>query len=347
MADRSFTIRDIADLVGARVRGDQDRRIESVASLDQAGPTDLTFASSDKFVSRLSASRAGAAIVAREVEDAAMPLLLVDNVEAAVAEVLGAFACPEDLPPVGVDATARIAPGTTVADDAHVGPGVVIGAGAKIAAKVVLCANVAVGDGVSIGEGSVLQESAVVRNGCVLGRRVRIGPNSVIGADGFGYYTDKGAHHKIPHIGNVVIEDDVEIGACSCVDRAKFGSTLVGAGTKIDNLVQVAHNVQIGRGCFLCGHVGVAGSVKLGDYVAAGGHAGFRDNVEVGDRVQCSAFAAVASDVPDGQRVVGIPARPATTFFRELKALEQLPGLLKRVRALERKQDAGEPSKDD
>jgi len=121
----------------------------------------------------------------------------------------------------------------------------------------------------------------------------------------------------------------------------------VGAGTKIDNLVQVAHNVRIGRGCFLCGHVGVAGSVRLGNYVAAGGHAGFRDNIEVGDQVQCSAFAAVASDVPDGQRVAGIPAKPATNTFREMKALEQLPDLLKRVQALEKKQDAGEPTKDD
>jgi UDP-3-O-[3-hydroxymyristoyl] glucosamine N-acyltransferase len=157
----------------------------------------------------------------------------------------------------------------------------------------------------------------------------------VIGADGFGYYTDQGVHHKIPHIGDVVIEDDVEIGAGSCVDRAKFGSTVIGAGTKIDNMVQIAHNVQIGRGCILCAQVGIAGSAKLGDYVVAGGHAGIRDTVTIGDQVRCAAFAAIASDIPAGEVIAGIPAHNARQTFRELRALERLPELIKKVRAIE------------
>jgi len=200
---------------------------------------------------------------------------------------------------------------------------------------VVIHANVCIAGDVTIGSDSTLQHGAVVLDRCVIGCRVIVGPNSVIGADGFGYYTDQGVHHKIPHIGNVIIEDDVEIGACSCVDRAKFGSTIIGAGTKIDNLVQVAHNVQVGKGCFLCAQVGIAGSAKLGDGVAAGGHAGVRDNVTIGNQVRCSAFAAVASDVPDGAVIAGIPAHDAKQTFRELRALQRLPELLKKVRAIE------------
>jgi len=264
-----------------------------------------------------------------------MCLLVFENVEAAVAKVLGDLAEERDRPQTGVDESARVSPQAELADDVAVGLGVTIGPGTRIGAGTVIHANVCISAGVSIGANTTLLAGAVILDRCVIGSGVIVGPNSVIGADGFGYFTQQGVHHKIPHIGNVVIEDDVEIGACSCVDRAKFGSTVIGAGTKIDNLVQVAHNVQVGKGCILCAQVGVAGSAKLGAYVVAGGHAGFRDNVTIGDQVRCSAFAAVASDVPDGAVVAGIPAHDARQTFRELRALERLPELLKKVRAIE------------
>jgi len=335
MSEETLTVRDIAELLDAEVHGSDKGRITSVAALDQAGPEDLTFAVDKRHASGLVTSQAGAAIVNELPNDAPMPLLVVDNVERAVAKVLGALARDYISPPVGVDASARVSPQAQLADDVTVGPGATIGPGAEIACGVVIGANVCIAGEVTIGRGSILQHGAVVLDRCVIGCRVIIGPNSVIGADGFGYYTDRGVHYKIPHIGDVIIEDDVEIGACSCVDRAKFGSTVIGEGTKIDNLVQVAHNVQVGKGCFLCAQVGIAGSAKLGDYVAAGGHAGVRDNVTVGSQVQCSAFAAVASDVPDGSVVAGIPAHDAKRTFRELRALERLPELIKKVRAIE------------
>ena len=346
MSEKTLTVRDIGELLGAEVHGPREGRITSVAALDQAGPADLTFAVDKRFASRLVASQAGCAIVSELVSDAPMPLLVVDNVERGVAKVLGALAADYSGGPAGVDASARVSPQAELADDVAVGPGATIGPGTKIASGVVIHANVCIAGDVTIGPGSTLQQGAVVLDRCVIGCRVIVGPNSVIGADGFGYYTDQGVHHKIPHIGNVIIEDDVEIGACSCVDRAKFGSTIIGAGTKIDNLVQIAHNVQVGKGCFLCAQVGIAGSTKLGDYVAVGGHVGVRDNVTIGNQVQCAAYAAIASDIPDGAVIAGVPAHDAKHALRELQALQRLPELIKKVRAIETRLESLVQTKD-
>ncbi|HUS48180.1 MAG TPA: UDP-3-O-(3-hydroxymyristoyl)glucosamine N-acyltransferase, partial [Phycisphaerae bacterium] len=324
-----MTARELAELVGGTVEGDESVEIRSIASVDCAVGGDLTFAADAKHAAALAGSKAAAAIVGPGAIKAPMTLIRVGNVQAAVAKFLGRLMRGEDLPSAGVHETAIVAADAEVASGAAVGPGVVVGSGAKIGSRAILCANVVIGARAVIGDETVLAEGVVIKADCIIGRRVRIGPNSVIGAAGFGFYFADGAHHRIPHAGNVVIEDDVEIGSCSCVDRAKFGSTRVGSGTKIDNLVQVAHNVQIGRGCILVGQSGVAGSAKLGNYVVAGGHSGIRDNVTLGDGVQCSAFAAVASDVGDGEVVAGIPAGPAKEQFRIIKACERVPELLK------------------
>ena len=341
-----LTARKIAELLGGRLEGDGSVRLEGIAPLDEACPAELTFAEDEKRAKRLPQSKAAAAIVAKVPESAAIPLIRVENVKAAVAKLLGEVGPAEDLPPVGVDGSAVVSPDAEVAGDAAIGPGAVIGAGAKVGAGSALCANVTIGRNVRIGSGAVLCEGVVVRYGCRIGNRVRIGPNSVIGYDGFGYYTEDGVHHKVPHVGDVIVEDDVEIGACSCVDRAKFGSTVIGAGTKIDNLVQVAHNVQVGRGCLLVGQCGIAGSAKLGKHVVIGGNAGIRDNVTLGEGVQCSAFAAVASDVPDGEIVAGIPAGPARETMRVIQATNKLPELIKKVRNMESRLKDLESAKD-
>lgn len=346
MAKFPMTVRAVADLLGAAVEGDDSVVVESLAALDAAGPGELTFATDERRAARLAQSQAGAAIVSTQPPSAAVPLIRVENVAAAVAGLLGHLAEPEDLPPPGRHESALVAADADLAEDAAVGPNVVIRRGVKVGRGSALCANVFLGAGAQVGCACVLAEGVVVRAGVRIGDRVRVGPNSVIGYDGFGYYTEGGVHHRFSHTGNVVIEDDVELGACVCVDRAKFGSTRIGAGTKIDNLVQVAHNVQIGRGCLLAGQCGVAGSARLGNYVALGGNAGVRDNVTLGDGVQCSAFAAVASNVPDGQAVMGIPARPAREALRALQVAPKLPDLIKRVKALEARLSALESAKD-
>jgi len=346
MPAKTMTVQEIADLVGGTVEGDASRRIEGIASVDSAGPSKLTFAADQKRAAQLAASQAGAAIVGKAPVAAAMPLIRVDNVQAAMAKLLGELAGSEDLPPAGVHPSAVVAPDAQIGPGVAIGPGAVVGARASIGAGGVLCAHACVGADAVVGEKTILFEGAVVRYGCVVGRRVRIGPNTVIGYDGFGYYTEHGVHHKIPHIGNVVIEDDVEFGACSCVDRGKFDSTRVGAGTKVDNLVQIAHNVQVGRGCILVGQCGIAGSARLGDYVVLGGGTGVRDNVTLGDGVQCAAHSAIAADVADGEVVAGTPAGPAKEVLRMLLASKKLPDLLKRVAQLQARLEALESSKD-
>lgn len=344
--DKPLTVREVARLVDGTVEGDGSVSVAGVASIASAGPGEITFAADGRHAADLGDSSAGAAIVGESPATAPMPLIRVGSVEAAVAKLLDHLADPEDTPPVGRDASAVVAVDAEIAADAAVGAGVTVGPRASVGAGTVLCANVSVGAGARIGANCMLAEGVVVRANCRLGDRVRIGPNSVIGWDGFGYYFADGVHHKITHAGNVVIEDDVEIGACSCVDRAKFGSTRIGAGTKIDNLVQVAHNVRIGRGCILVGQCGIAGSAALGDFVVIGGNAGIRDNISLGDGVQCSAFAAVASDIPDGEIVAGTPARPYREALRIAQASAKLPQLLKRVKDIEKRLSALEPPED-
>lgn len=346
MKKLQLTVRTVAQWVGGRVEGDDSLALGSIAPVESAEPGDLTFAADDKRVARLAESRASAAIVGGEAGKAPMTLIRVADVQQAVTKLLGHLAGPEDLPAPGRHPTAVIAPDARVADDAAVGPHVVIGCDARIGAGCALCAGAYVGPGVEIGERTVLGPNVVIKDGCRIGKGVRIGPNSVIGQDGFGYHTSGGVHHRVPHIGTVVIEDDVELGACVCVDRAKFGATRIGAGTKIDNLVQIAHNVHVGRGCLFAAMVGIAGSAALGDYVVLGGHSGVRDNVDVGSGVQASAFAAIAGDVKDGQAVGGIPAGPAREQKRVVLAMLKLPDLLKRVRELEARLKALESAKD-
>ena len=337
------TAGQIADWISGQVVGDAGVTIEGFASFDEAAPGDLTFAIDEKRLERIGDCQAAAIIVPADAEvTASATLIRIEQIDVAIAELLARFAPPEDLPPVGVHATAVIDPSAEVASDVAIGPHVVVGAGSTIGAGSVLAANVVVGRNVTLGANCILFPGVVVASECEVGDRVRIGPNSTVGQDGFGYVTVDGAHRRLEHIGNVIIEDDVDLGACTCIDRAKFGSTRIGRGAKIDNLVQIAHNVQVGAGSLIASQVGVAGSTKLGQYVVLGGHTGVRDNITVGDGVQVAAYAAVANHVEAGEKMGGIPARPAG-IFRRIKAGEaKLPELIKRVKALEAKLKSSE-----
>ncbi len=337
MFPNPITTSQLAGMIGAEVQGDGDVVLQSVAALDKAGPGDLTFAIGPKHVKQLEKISPAAAIVPDDAKlDVDFPLIRVPDVPMTLGMLLGMLSEPEDLPAPGVHPTAYVAESTSLGKGVCVGPQAVIGEKAMIGDNTAIAAGAKIGRGVKIGVDGVIAEGVVIRYGCKLGNRVRIGSNTVIGYDGYGYHFADGVHHKVPHAGNVVIEDDVEIGACTCVDRAKWGSTLIGQGAKVDNLVQIAHNVEIGPGCLVVAQVGIAGSAKLGSFVVVGGQAGIRDNIELGDGVQVSAAAHLMKSAEPGETLVGTPARDARRFFREVSSVEKLPDLIRQVREMKK-----------
>ncbi len=341
------TLETLAKLVGGEVRGNATKRIAGVAPLQVAGPDELSWASDARQRSKLAGSSAGAVLVSDRFGQTPQPAIVCRNVDHALAQILATFAAPIPGPPVGVDAAAQVDPTAVLGAGVAIGPNVVIGADARIGDDSVLDAGVYIGPGVAIGGQCRLWPNVVVRERCVLGNRVTIHANSVIGADGFGYYFHEGRHERVPHLGGVVIGDDVEIGACACVDRSKTGNTVIGAGVKIDNLVQVAHNVVIGANSVLCAQVGVAGSAQLGDYVVLGGHVGVRDNIVLHDRVQVAACSCVPQDVEAGSKVAGLPAIEFRQYLRENASMRKLPGLVAQVRELLKRVEELEAAADD
>jgi UDP-3-O-[3-hydroxymyristoyl] glucosamine N-acyltransferase len=330
----AFTLSQLATIVEGRPRDADERVITGAADLSEAGPTDVAWVLREAYAGKVSASRAGAVLVAEGFGPTPMPAILCRNIERSVARLLGAFCPPSALPEVGVHPTAVIHPSARIGANPSIGPHVVIDADVVVGRSCTFGAGVFLGRGSILGDECVLWPHVVVREGCILGDRVMIHPNAVIGADGFGYYFDEGRHHKIPHAGGVRLEDDVEIGACTCIDRAKFGYTVIGRGTKIDNLAQVAHNNRIGRHCILTGQFGAAGSVRVGDYCVSGGRAGILDNVTIGDRAVLAATALITKNVPPGVTVSGNPARDHRRMLREQAAARRLPEVVEQVKEL-------------
>ena len=338
---REARLGDLARLVGGEVAGDPELRLGGVRSLEHAGSGDLSFVTRAAFRDAAIGSEAAALLVppalAGDAEALGRPLLVAEHPTLALARILEYFHPPE--PPVaGVHPTAVVAAGAVVDAEAHVGPYAVIGSSSTVAASASVGAHAVVGRGCRVGEGAVLHPHVVLYDGTEIGARSEVHAGTVLGADGFGYATRGGEHVKVPQVGRTVVESDVEIGALSAVDRALVEETRVGAGSKIDNLVQVGHNVRIGRGCLLCGQTGVAGSVRLGDHVVLGGQSGAADHVEIARGVQVAGKSAVLQSVTEeGLKVSGIPAIDLRVWRRRLVRLEQLDRLARRVRALEKK----------
>jgi UDP-3-O-[3-hydroxymyristoyl] glucosamine N-acyltransferase len=315
-----------------------DVPIEGVAYLAEAGPRDLSFLGSEKFLKDLEKTKAAAVLMRKNVKlpaDLATPILLVDDADLAIAQILELFAPPMEQVHTGIDPSAKIATTARIDPSCRIGPNVVIGERSQIGPECTLHANVYIGSDVTLGANCEFFPNVVIRQCITIGQRVVIHAGSVLGTDGFGYRWDGTQHAKIPHIGTVIIEDDVEIGSCVCIDRGKFGSTRIGRGTKIDNLVQVAHNCQIGPYCILVGQCGLAGSAKLGAGVVIAGQAAIRDHISIGDRATVTACAAVMSDVEPKAIVTGLPALPHRQALRQQGALRRLPELIQQVRALQ------------
>ncbi|OHB58451.1 MAG: hypothetical protein A2173_08970, partial [Planctomycetes bacterium RBG_13_44_8b] len=306
----NLTVEQLAEHLNARLIGPPgvsdrpDKQINSVAAVEAACESNVTFITNAKHIASLKKSAAAAVIVDKHLEGMAIPQLLVKNVGAALITALNIFA--SKLKPVaqGIDPTAKIGQNVRIADGVAVGASVVIDDGVEIGQNSVISSGCKIGENSKIGQNCRLDSNVVVYHNCRLGNNVIIQANSTIGSVGFGYLFIDGAHRLIPHNGGVVIEDFVEIGANCCVDRAKFGNTVIGAGTKIDNLVQIAHNVVIGKCCLIVAQVGISGSCKLGDGVVLGGQAGLVDNIEIGNGSMIAAQSGVINNVEAGQQLI-------------------------------------------
>jgi UDP-3-O-[3-hydroxymyristoyl] glucosamine N-acyltransferase len=327
---------ELAARLGCELRGDGELEIEGVAGLDEAGPGELSFLANPRYADKLRATRAAAVVIAPG-QATPLPALVSDNPYLTFARAV-ALVRPDKAPVPGVHASAQVDPSAVLGAGVHVGPLSVVGAGVRIGARSVIHARVVLYENVEVGEDCVLHAGVSVRERCRLGRRVVVQNGAVIGADGFGFARDaEGRYHKFPQIGIVVIEDDVEIGALTAIDRAALGETRIGRGTKLDNLVQIGHSVTIGEDTVVAGQVGVAGSVKIGRRVTLAGQVGVVGHIEIGDGVVVTAQSGIPGSLEAGSVVSGSPAIENRAWLKSIAVFAKLPELQRRLRELERK----------
>ena len=329
-----LTIAEIAPLVRGEVFGDAATPITRLTSADRAAAGDLTFAENSKYFEAAAASSASAILVSEPHPAAGKVLIKVPNVRIAVAQLLPKFFPPEEFAP-GVHSTADVHPAAQIDPTAHIGAHCIVRAGTRIGPRCVLMGGNHLGTDCELSEDVRLFPNVVLYARTKIGKRVAIHASTVIGSDGYGYAFDQGRHRKVLQVGNVIIEDDVEIGANAAIDRAAFGSTIIGAGTKIDNLVHVAHNVVMGKHCLVMGQCGFAGSTHLGDYAVIASQSGIAGHLKLGRQSTVGAKSGVMRDVADGETVLGIPAQPHKQMKRQWIAMQHLPEMTKRLRELE------------
>jgi UDP-3-O-[3-hydroxymyristoyl] glucosamine N-acyltransferase len=341
-----LTISQLAQRLGAGLQGDGSGRISSVGPVESAESCQVTFVSDDKLISKLGGSKAGAVIVKEPIKNLNIPQIIVKNVNAALIEALKIFAPVLKPAPVGIDPSATVAKDAKIEDGVSIGPYVVIESAVTIGAKTIIGSGCKIGQNSKIGKNSRLDSNVVVYHNCSIGNNVIIQANTTIGSTGFGYYFIDGAHRLIPHNGGVIIEDYVEIGANCSIDRAKFGNTVIGAGTKIDNLVQIAHNVTIGRCCLIIAQVGIAGNCKVGEGVVIAGQAGMADNIKIGDGVMIGAQAGVMQSVEAGRKLLGSPAIEPREYLKLPGFLKRMPKLIEQLQKLNARVEKLEAAKD-
>lgn len=331
---------EIASLVGGNLTGPEsafNKQIRAVRSMQEAGPQDLTFLANPKYRGELTKLQAGAILLSDPVPGLPVPQIVVADPYLALARIMQIF-YPLPSPRDGVHPQACVASDVHLEPPVEVGASAVIEEGCRIGAGTVIGPGVFIGRRVVIGTGCTLYPGVVIREDCHIGNRVIIQPNAVIGSDGFGYAVDHQGHrHKIPQIGRVTIGDDVEIGANTTIDRATFGETVIGTGTKIDNLVQIAHNVRIGEDCVIVAQAGISGSSRLGHRVILAGQSGVVGHIEIGNDSMVGAQSGVARSIPEKSRVSGSPAISHKLWLRIQTILGDLPGILGRLRTLEKK----------
>ena len=330
-----FTIAEIAERISGKVQGDGSIQLTGFSPANSAKAGDLTFAENETYFALAEKSAAAAILVDGDLTSSGKTLIRVPNARIAFAKVLPLF-FPEPVYPPGIHPAAIVDDSAGIDPSAHVGPHCVVGANVKIGARSVLQGGNHIGADSRLGEEVNLFPNVTLYSRTQIGDRVRIHSGAVVGSDGYGYVLDEGIHRTVPQLGNVIIQDDVEIGANVTIDRGALGSTIIGKGTKVDNLVQIAHNVVTGEHCLLVAQVGIAGSTKLGNYVTLAGQAGLAGHLKIGDRAIVAAQSGVMHDIGEGEKWFGYPAKPDRQMKRQLIAIEQLPDLVRRVNELEK-----------
>ena len=332
----TFTAAQLARELGAEVAGDASVSLSGFAPADRAQAGHLTFAENEEYLAKAEQSSASAILVGNKAVSSKKTLLRVKNPRVAFAKVLPLF-FPETPFAAGIHPTAVVAKSAQIDSSAHIGPHCVIGERVTIGARAALLGGNHIGDESQLGEEVRLFPNVVVYPRSQIGHRVRVHAGTVIGSDGYGYVFDEGQHRKVLQIGNVIIHDDVEIGANVCIDRGALGPTVIGRGTKIDNLVQVAHNVVVGEGCLLVGQSGIAGSTKLGNFTILAAQAGIAGHLQIGNQVTIAGQSGVMHDIPNGEKWLGTPACPDKDAKRQYIGIRRLPELLHRFAELEKK----------
>lgn len=331
-----YTLQQIAEVAEGESIGDHNLTIRGVGPFDEADESQITFAGSSKFLKRIDSCRAGAIIVPKGFSAAGRNLITATNPQLAFTRVVNLFH-PTVSPPAGIDPHASVGENAFIAEGVHIGPFATIGDRARIGSGSVIRNGVFIGEGVSIGEQAIIYPNVTIMPGCRIGNRVIIHAGTVIGSDGYGFVPHDGRYHKIPQIGIVQIDDDVEIGACNTIDRATFGRTWLQRGVKTDNLVHIAHNVVIGEDSVIVAQVGIAGSTTIGHHAILAGQAGISGHLTIGNHVTIGPQTGVGKPITDNEVVSsGLPAMPHRSWLRVQRVVPDLPDLKKKVAEIEK-----------
>ena len=331
----SFSLEQLAKEIGGTFKGDASLIIKGVAPIEKAGSNDLTFLTNSRYVSAVAQTQASVILTDKELPGIEKSFLLSPNPYAALAKVISLFYPPPNRP-TGIQAGASVDTQAKVDETASIASGSVVSAGVIIGPGVVLYPGVFVGENSSIGENCIIYSNVSIRENCILGKRVILQPGVVVGSDGFGFAKEGDRYRKIPQVGNVIIEDDVELGANVCVDRAVLGSTVIGKGTKLDNLIQVGHNVVIGANTVIAAQTGISGSTHIGNNVIMGGQVGLAGHLKIGDHITLATRTGVMEDILEKGVYWGSPSLKISDEMKNVAGYHQLPELIKRVRLLEK-----------
>ena len=343
------TLKEIALFVEGKLvgidqeMGGEEIKIKGLSGIEEAGPGDLTFLANPKYKNFLDKTKASAVIVGedigidQEIEKSRIPVIRCKNPRFAFCKVMELFFPPKKIFPEKIDKTSVLGKDVKIGKGIYIGPFVVVGDNVEIKDKVVVMAGSFIGKNSTLKENSIIYPNVTIREDVTVGKNVIIHSGTVVGADGFGYAFESGVYHKIPQVGKVQIDDFVEIGANVCIDRATLGTTKIGKGTKIDNLVQIGHNVKIGENTIIVAQVGISGSTQIGNNVIIAGQAGFVGHIEIGDRVVVGAQSGISKDIPSDTVVFGYPAREARKAKKIEACISNLPKWVKRVSELEKK----------